>query len=73
VDGVVLGPEPGSLIVDEAARVLKPGGRLVAPASLDYSGGSFFRELARDERNVVLESPGEIVKLGSPGRGAKRA
>lgn len=60
VDGVVVmfGTEAK---IDEAARTLKPGGRIVAPAGTKLGGR--FRELARDEHNVVGESLGELVAL----------
>ena len=58
IDGVATASEQ----IREAGRVLKPGGRLVAPASVRVGSG-WFRELARDERNVVLESVGELVRL----------
>ena len=63
IDGLVLGTMPVShTMVLEAARVLNHGGRLVAPASMDAELGAF-RELARDERHVVLESVCELVRL----------
>lgn len=45
----------------EAARVTKPGGRIVAPASARFDAR--FRELARDDENVVAESIGPLVTL----------
>jgi uncharacterized protein YbaR (Trm112 family) len=61
VDGLLLGADAGSSMA-EAARILRRGGRIVAPASIQVAAGAF-RQLARDERNVVLESVGELVKL----------
>jgi hypothetical protein len=61
VDGLVIGPTP-SFDMTEASRVLRRGGRLLAPASLRAAEGPF-RELARDGENVVLEAVGEFVKL----------
>lgn len=60
VDGVVVtsGTEAK---MDEAARTLRPGGRIVAPAETKLGGR--FRELARDGHNVVGESLGELVAL----------
>jgi len=59
VDGVVAARK--SVVVADAARVLKPGGRLVADASAD-PGGSF-REITRDDRHVVAESIGPLISL----------
>ncbi|HLA13696.1 MAG TPA: hypothetical protein VJZ25_01610, partial [Gemmatimonadaceae bacterium] len=46
----------------DAARILRPGGRIVAPAGTEL--GNQFIELARDERHVVAESIGQLVPLG---------
>lgn len=45
----------------EALRVLKTGGRLVAPAATALGGN--LRELARDERYIVAEFTGPLVGL----------
>lgn len=60
VDGIVLGDQSQTSLA-EAARALKPGGRIVAPVSTDL--GSRFRELARDERHAVAESIGQLISL----------
>lgn len=60
VDGMVVTSGTGAKI-EEAARTLRPGGRIVAPAGTKLGGG--FRELARDEHNVVGESLGGLVAL----------
>ena len=60
VDGMMTDDSPIALIAD-AARLLKPGGRIVAGAAADL--GPRFRELARDERNVVAESSGPLIGL----------
>ena len=63
VDGIALDAAAASLdLVEEAVRVLTPGGRLTAPASVLLPGS--LRELARDHLNVVAESVGELVALG---------
>lgn len=60
VDGLVLGTATNARI-SEALRVLKPGGRFVAPAHVNAGAG--YRELARDDRNMVAESVGPLVGL----------
>ena len=60
VDGVVL-TSPSGPRLEEAARILKPGGRLVAAHDVNVS--PHFRELARDDRNVVGEAVGPLVSL----------
>jgi len=63
VDGIALDAGAANhAMLDEAVRVLKPGGRLAAPASVLLPGS--LRELARDHLNVVAESVGELVALG---------
>jgi hypothetical protein len=61
VQGVALDdwfPEP---IVDEALRVVKPGGRLVGPAA--FSAPSQSAVLAHDENYWVAEKPAEVIAL----------
>ncbi len=63
VDGVALDTaidDPAML--RELVRVLKPGGRLVAPASMSLPAE--LRQLARDDEHVVAESVGELLTLG---------
>lgn len=62
VDALLVGADAGTSMMAEASRTLRRGGRLVAPSSIKVSAGSL-RQLARDERNVVLESVGELVRL----------
>lgn len=45
----------------DALRVLRAGGRLVAPASAGVPAGA--RELARDDRHWVAEKVGDVVPL----------
>lgn len=45
----------------DALRVLRTGGRLVAPASAPVPAGA--RELARDERHWVAEKVGDVIPL----------
>lgn len=59
-DGLIT-DDSSSTLATEAARLLKPGGRIVAVAGADL--GARFHELARDERNVVAESRGPLVGL----------
>jgi len=47
--------------IAESHRILRPGGRLLAPADVTLSGG--FRELARDDRYVVAERIPELIRL----------
>lgn len=61
VDGIVLDSGSNPLLAADAARVLRQGGRLVAPATLHLGPG--FRELARDDNQVVAESIGELVSI----------
>lgn len=60
-DGIVLSvvPSPGRL--RDVLRVLKPGGRLAAPAG--SSSEPMLHELARDDEYVVSESIGQLIKL----------
>jgi uncharacterized protein YbaR (Trm112 family) len=60
VDGIIATSHRGARL-REAARILKPGGRIVAAA--DAAVSPVFRELARDERNVVAEAVGPLVSL----------
>jgi len=46
----------------DALRVLRTGGRLVAPADVAVPAAA--RELARDERHWVAEKVGDVVPLG---------
>lgn len=63
VDGIALDAAAGnSALLGEVSRVLKAGGRLVAPASFSLPAG--LRKLARDELHVVAESVGELIVLG---------
>jgi len=63
VDGIALDTATDdAIMLGEIVRVLRPGGRLVAPASMSLPGG--MRQLARDEQYVVAESVGELVTLG---------
>jgi uncharacterized protein YbaR (Trm112 family) len=48
-------------MLNEAARLLRPRGRLIAATSAQLSPQ--FRELARDANNVVAEYVGELVAL----------
>jgi uncharacterized protein YbaR (Trm112 family) len=48
-------------MLNEAARLLRPRGRLIAAASAQLSPQ--FRELARDANHVVAEYVGELVAL----------
>ena len=45
----------------DALRILRVGGRLVAPASAPVPAGA--RELARDERHWVAEKVGDVIPL----------
>ncbi len=63
VDGVALDTATDdAVMLREIVRVLRPGGRLAAPASMSLPAG--LRQLARDEQYVVAESVGELVTLG---------
>ena len=58
VDGVAV---TSARSLQDSARVLKPGGRIVSSA--DTVVAPVFREIARDERNVVGEAIGPLVGL----------
>ncbi len=60
IDGIILDDTTASFASD-AARVLRSGGRLVAPIGTNLPGG--FRELARDDKQIVAESIGDLVRL----------
>lgn len=45
----------------DALRILRVGGRLIAPASAEVPAGA--RELARDERHWVAEKVGDVISL----------
>lgn len=47
--------------LSDALRIVRAGGRLVAPASADVPAGA--RELARDERHWVAEKVGDVIPL----------
>lgn len=47
--------------LNDALRILRAGGRLIAPADADVPAGA--RELARDERHWVAEKVGEVIPL----------
>ncbi len=59
-DGVLFTSQRGARL-EEALRILKPGGRLVVRAGVTVI--PHFRELARDDRNVVGESVGPLIAL----------
>ena len=61
VDAIMLDDSASETLAGDAARVLRQGGRLVGPSTLRVDGQ--FRELARDERNVVAESVGQLISL----------
>lgn len=48
--------------LNDALRVLRAGGRLIAPATAAVPAGA--HELARDERHWVAEKVGDVVPLG---------
>jgi hypothetical protein len=58
VDGVAA---MSAMMIADAARVLKPGSRLVAPASLPLHPA--LTELARDDTSVVAEAAGPLIRL----------
>ena len=59
IDGIAIDDDKFSM--NEIARVLKPGGRLVAPSTAELAGN--IRELARDENFVVAEAVGPLLNL----------
>jgi uncharacterized protein YbaR (Trm112 family) len=59
IDGIAM--SAGEFTMEEISRVLKPGGRLVAPSTTKLAGN--VRELARDETNVVAEAVGPLLSL----------
>lgn len=59
VDAIALGA--CATLASDAARVLRPGGRLTANAEVPLPSGMV--EIARDERMVVAESVGPIIPL----------
>lgn len=59
VDAIAIG-DCHSLLAD-AARVLRPSGRLTARADAQLPAG--LREIARDELNVVAEAVGELIPI----------
>jgi uncharacterized protein YbaR (Trm112 family) len=59
IDGIAIDSEKFSM--SEITRVLKPGGRFVAPSSTKLAGN--IRELARDEDFVVAEAVGPLLNL----------
>lgn len=61
VDGLMLDESSATTLAHDAGRVLRQGGRLVGPATLKIDGQ--LRELARDDRNVVAESVGQLIFL----------
>jgi uncharacterized protein YbaR (Trm112 family) len=60
VDGFIATSHQGARL-QEAARVLRPGGRIVAASGAAIT--PIFRELARDDRNVVGEAAGPLIGL----------
>ena len=59
VDAIALGAS--AALASDAARVLRPGGRLTVSAEMKLPAE--FREIARDDRTIVAESVGPIVPL----------
>jgi hypothetical protein len=59
--GVALDETFPAEIVSSAIRIVRPGGRIVGPASLDPPSG--LAVLARDERHWVAEKAPEVVPL----------
>jgi hypothetical protein len=61
VDAIMVDSRTASLFASDSARVLRQGGRLVAPA--DTKLDPRMRELARDASELVAESAGQLIKL----------
>ncbi|MEP6507039.1 MAG: hypothetical protein ABJC63_02350 [Gemmatimonadales bacterium] len=61
IDAMMLAEPVSDRELREALRVLKTGGRLVAPAASALVGN--LRELARDDRYIVAEFTGPLVGL----------
>ena len=64
VDGIVI-TAGGGQAVAEAARILRPGGRIVTGPGTEP--GPRFNEIARDDRNIVAEKNPELIGLRRPG------
>ena len=60
IDGIKLDESTASFAGD-ASRVLRHGGRLIAPRGTTLP--ATFRELAKDEKEIVAESIGELITL----------
>jgi uncharacterized protein YbaR (Trm112 family) len=60
VDGIML-DEATTAFASDASRVLRQGGRLIAPRETLLPRG--FRELAKDDKEIVAESIGELISL----------
>lgn len=60
VDGIILNESTCAFVTD-AARILRPGGRIVTP--LDSLPPGNFRELARDDMVAVFELAGPLIPL----------
>ncbi len=65
IDGLML-DETTAAFAPDASRVLRQGGRLIATAATKLPAG--FRELAKDEREIVAESIGTLISLASSSR-----
>jgi protein-L-isoaspartate O-methyltransferase len=61
VQGVALDAWFQNPIGEDAARVVKPGGRIVAPVGFDTP--QQMAVLAHDENYWVAEKPGEVIAL----------
>jgi uncharacterized protein YbaR (Trm112 family) len=60
VDGILL-DERSAAFAQDAARILRQGGRLIAPTTANLPAS--FRELARDDNEIVAESLGDMISL----------